>query len=130
MAPGRQAFIPLPLVPLVPLGRPGATVRDRCLLGVQIAAIPGGIGVIFRGIMAPVLGQGRPGALGPDRGSLDCQLASRWRQWRLTQQGQARFFADDHQYMMSIMPSFIYIEIGHKLFSFIIKTHYLHAVQM
>ena len=44
---------------------------------------------------ASVLGQRRPGALGPDRGFLDCQLASEWRRWRLRQQGQARFFADE-----------------------------------
>jgi len=48
-------LLPLPLVPLVPPGRAGATVRDRCLLRVQIAAIPSGIGPIFRGIMAPVV---------------------------------------------------------------------------
>ena len=44
---------------------------------------------------ASVLEQRRPGALGPDRGFLDFQLAPGWRRWRLRQQGQGRFFADD-----------------------------------
>jgi len=53
-ATGRPAFVPLPQVPLVPPGRLGATVQDHCLLGIQVAVIPGGIGAIFQGIMAPV----------------------------------------------------------------------------
>ena len=87
-------------MPLVPPGRPEATFRDRCLLGIQLGTISGGIGAIFRGIMAPVAplcprsGQRRQGALVMGRGSLDWQLASGWRRWPLRQQVQARFLAD------------------------------------
>ena len=48
------ALLLLPLVPLVPQGRQGATVEDRWLLGVQIAAIPAEIIAFLGVILAPV----------------------------------------------------------------------------